>query len=224
MKKLTKEGYISLLDKVGRIVKFYIQQIPGINPEFYESLEYVDNNEDIYITDREYTYSTLCRYIDRKEETLCLVKDPHKENQYDNKIVYFLTIDFNKRIKVYLNYKQIVNNEYSNEPITFEILESYKRKECGDVYGDGKVISEEEQGCKGRISQEENSVIVEYGKYNYENLTVLYPEEKFESNPTAPTLESLNTKKLSFEMDEEINNASFLALKKSNKKGRQRIR
>lgn len=224
MKKLTKGGYISLLDKVGRIVKFYIQQIPGVNPDFYESLEYVDSNEDISINDREYVYSTPCRYIDRQEETLYLVKDIDEENLYDDKIVYFLTISFNKKIKVYLNYKQIVNNEHSNEPINFEILESYTRKECGDIYGDGKVISEEEQGYKGRIFQEENSVIVEYGKYNYENLTVLYPEERFESNPTTPTLESLNAQKLSFEMPEGINNASFLAIEKTNKKRKQRIR
>lgn len=205
MKKLTHSEYASLLDKIGQITKFFVKKIPEINynPVFYEALEEVESGKEVSITDKDYVYLTPCRFIDRNKETLYLVKNYYGDN-FDDQIVYYLSVDYNKRIKMYINYNQLLDNNNFIEPIEFEVLDSYNKKECGDIYGNGKVISEDECGYKGRIFQKGNKAIIEYGKYNYENVTVIYPDEKYESNPSYPTYESLDKKIIAIDVPEEI--------------------
>ena len=229
MNKLTKDEYKELMNKVGQIAKFYVQQIPGVkyNLDFYESFENVNKNNSISITDKNYDYSTPLRIINRDNETICLIKNIDDKDTYEDKFTYYLTVDFNKKIKMYIDYNQIISNEYNGEEIEFEVLESYQRKECGDMYGSGKVISGEEYGYKGKVSSNGYNCTLEYGKYNYNSLTVLLPEETYEYNQPIPELENLDKEVLTFKIPNGIYNASFLAVEEENKKelkGRQRVR
>lgn len=228
MKVLTREECRDLLNKVGSVVKFYIQQIEEVkyNPDFYEAFENIQKNKIVKINDTDSFYSTPLRTIYRDNETICLIKNTDNET-YEDIIIYYLTVGFNQKIRICLDYKQLEKNEYNNETIYFDILEDYKHQECGDVYGNGKVINEEEFGYKGRVYTTDNKSVLEYGKYNYNNVRVKFPDETYESNPNPPELKDLNKETKEFKMTTGINNPVYLAFNEiqiEKIRGRQRIR
>lgn len=230
MKTLTRDEYKNLLNEVGIVAKFYIECIEDIkyNPDFSEAFKRINKNKDVKINDKDNFYSTPCRLIDRDNETIYLVKNTRSLNQeYEDILVYFLTVDFNKKIKMYIDYNMITKNEINNNEIYFEILENYEHTECGDIYGDGRVVNNREEGYKGCIFTQNNECVLEYGKYEYNNLTVIYPDEIYNSDNTIPELKDLNKEVVIYKLTTGVHNPVYLAQNETQIKrinARQRIR
>lgn len=230
MKTLTKDEYRELLNNVGTIAKFYIQKIDDIkyNDDFCETFNEVNKYKNVTVDDKDYYYLTPMRFIDRDNETICLKKNSKSICQdYEDTIIYYLTVDFNKRIKMYIDYNMIERNEQNRNEIYFEIIENYNRRECGDMYGNGRITSEEETGYKGCISTKDDECIMEYGKYEYDHVKVVLPEEIYESNTTIPEFKDMEKISMVYKMTKGVNNPAFLAYNEiqiAKAKGRQRIR
>lgn len=226
MKILDKEEYRQLINKAGLVAKFYINQIDEIkyNPVFYEAFEKICMTKNIKIEDKDYPYSTTLRLIDRDNETICLIKKINS-NEYEDRIVYYLNIGFNQRIKMYIDYNELIKNNNSISEINFEVLENYNRKDCGDIYGNGKTISSQECGFKGRIYQNCSNIVLEYSKYKLENITVQFYDEIYNYNNTESN--ELDKEIKTFKMTKGINNSSFLAYNEIHEKKikpKQRVR
>lgn len=230
METLTKEEYRVLLNTVGTIAKFYIQGIENIkyNPDFYEAFAGVDTNKNVTIDDKDYYYCTPMRFVERDNETLCLKKNTKSVIQeYEDTIIYYLTVDYNKRLKMYIDYNMIERNEINKNEIYFEILENYHRKECGDVYGNGRITHEEETGYKGSIHSDEDNCILEYASYEYNHLKVVLPDEVYESDSIIPEFRDMNKEIITYKMTSGVNNPVYLAyneIQQEKISGRQRIR
>ncbi len=230
MEKLTKEEYKSLLNDLGKVARFYIEHIEDIknNIDFNKAFSNINQNRDVTIDDNDYYYSTPYRLICRGNETIYLAKDIKSiYPEYQDTIVYFLTVDFNKKIKMYIDYNMLERNENNTNEIYFEILTNYEHTECGDIYGDGRIVNNEEIGYKGKISTINNECILEYGRYEYNDLTVTFPGEVYKSNNPIPKLEDLNTETVTYRLTKGVNNPVFLAHNEIQEKiirSRQRIR
>ena len=107
MEALTREEYRDLLNKVGTVAKFYIQQIEDIKYklDFCEAFEKIQKNKSVKINDKDYAYSTPLRLIYRDNETICFIKNINEEDQYKDAIIYHFMVDFNMKIKLYIDYK-----------------------------------------------------------------------------------------------------------------------
>ncbi|MBQ6546385.1 MAG: hypothetical protein IJL74_00060 [Bacilli bacterium] len=230
MEALTREEYRELLNNVGNIAKFFVQQIEEIkyNPDFYEAFNNINKNQSITIDDKDSYFLTPMRLIDRGNETICLIKNNKSAIQdYEDTIIYYLTVDFNKRLKMYIDYNMLERNEQNSSEIYFEILENYKCKECGTIYGSGIIKNEEEQGYKGCIFAKDNYCTMEYGKYDYEHLKVVLLDETYESETVIPDFKDLDKKTIKYKMTQGINNPVFLAhneIQIAKERGRQRVR
>lgn len=232
MEALTKEEYRVLLNNIGKIARFYIQEIDDIkyNTDFNKTFDNISENKSIVIDDKNNYYSTPMRFIERDNETLCLIENTKSITQdYEDTIIYYLTVDFNKRIKMYIDYNMIERNEKNKNEIYFEILENYNRTECGDVYGNGKITHEEETGYKGSIHTENTNCILEYGKYEYEHLKVVLSDEIYESDTAIPEFKDMDKETITYKMTKGINNPAFLVYNeihelKLNSKVKQRKR
>ncbi len=230
MEALTKDEYKNLLNEVGTVARFYIEQIEGIksNLDFMETFESINKYKGVTIEDIDNWCFTSCRFITRDNETIYLIKNTKSfYSEYEDTIIYYLTVDFNKKIKMYIDYNMIERNEPNNSEIYFEILEYYDHRECGDVYGNGRIIGNEEEGYKGCISTKKDECIMEYGKYEHTDLKVIFPDEKYEFGGPIPELKDLNTENISYRLTKGVNNPVFLAhneMQELKRRERQRIR
>ena len=230
MEVLTKDEYKELMNKVGSVAKFYISHIEGVksNPDFSDVFDKINKYKGVRINDRIYAYPMAFRFIDRDNETICLTKNMHSNNdEYEDKIIYYLTVDFNKKIKMHIDYNALERNEYNSNNIYFEVLENYNRKECGDIYGNGRIIYEEENGYKGMIITNPDICVLEYGKYNYDHTIVILPEETYDSNPSVPELKDIEKEAVVYKLTQGVNNPVYLALnelQKERTRHYQRIR
>lgn len=215
METLTRDEYKELLDKVGSIAKFYISHIEGVkaNPDFSDVFEKINKNRNVQINDKIYAYPLTFRFIDRDNETICLTKKIRgNTDEYEDKIIYYLTVDFNKKIKMHIDYNALERNEFNSNSIYFEVLENYNRKECGDVYGNGRIIYEEEKGYKGIVIANTDVCVLEYGKYDYDHTIVILPEETYDSNPSVPELKDIEKEAVVYKLTKGVNNPVYLAL------------
>ena len=215
MERLTKDEYRELMDVAGSVAEFYISHIDDIknNPDFSEAFKNIKKSRDVQVNDKVYSFPNNFRFIYRGNETICFIKDMHGEQgEYEDRIIYYLTAGFNKKIKMNIDYNTLVKNEYNPSNIYFEILENYDRKECGDVYGNGRIIYEEEKGYKGKIETKDNNCNLEYGKYDYDHTTVILLEETYESDSVIPRLQDLNKEVVTYKLTQGVNNPVYLAL------------
>ena len=215
MEKLTRDEYKELMDTAGSVAKFYIEHIEDIkhNPDFCEAFKNIKKNRDVQINDKIYASPAIYRFIDRGNETICLIKDIHgEEDEYEDRIIYYLTLDFNKKIKMHIDYNALARNEYNQSKIYFEILENYDCKECGEIYGNGRIIYEQEKGYKGKVVTKDNICTLEYGKYDYDHTTVILLEETYESDSVIPELKDMEKEIVTYKLTQGVNNSVYLAL------------
>lgn len=231
MERLTKEEYKNMINQAGLVARFIVKQIEELryNPDFCDALGMINQNKSIKINDTSYLCTIPFRMIDRNNETLCIRKITNKEiGKYEDEIIYYLNIDFNKKIRLGINYNDLVINENHNKTIHFEILEDYIHRECGDIYSNnGKIVEDIEFGYKGKMYTQKDICILEYRKYGYDNTTILFPDEKYEYNNTIPELNNIETEIITYKLTQGINNPVFLVLNKTQEEKlnpRQRVR
>ena len=218
MRTVSKEEYKTLMNNAGSIAKFLVQQIEDVksDPDFYKSAESINPYKNITISDTNSLHTISFRLIDRANETVCLRLKTNEEgiitNDFEDTIAYYHTIGPNKKIKIYADYNELIKNKDYNSEIYFELLEDYFYDECGDMYGNGRISYEKEEGYKGRMYCQNNMCILEYGKYEYDHTTIKFPGETYESNTTIPEYKDLEKGIITYNMTQGINNAVFLVL------------
>ena len=224
MEKLTQSEYKELLNDVGDIVRFYVNQIYDIkyDPDFYETFSEIDKEKNVKINDYNSDFTLPYRFIDRTNESICLTKNIY-DDKYEDVITYYLSTSFNKRIKATINYNQIINNYKTSDEIFIEILKEYKKEEKGDIFNEGKRIEEQEVGYKGKVFAGNNESVFEYYLYKYKNNSVITLEDKDEY----PSLVVSDKSKKTIQMPDYIENPAQLALEETRikeYKGIQRVR